>query len=139
MPTPTLPTLSSETTTRGIRIRVTPSFLPDQSGEGEFWQGRRYVFAYRIRISNEGDCRAKLISRHWVIVDADGERHEVRGEGVIGHQPDLAPGEAFEYTSYCPLPTPWGTMEGEYQMLDEHGEHFDAAISRFYLVAPLPE
>ena len=134
----TAPHLSSQTTTRGIRIHVTPTFLPEQSGESptESWQGRRYVFAYRISIANEGPVRAKLLSRHWIIVDADGEKHEVRGEGVIGLQPDLAPGQAFEYTSYCPLPTPWGTMEGEFTMQDEHGELFEAAIARFYLVSP---
>jgi len=69
-------------------------------------------------------------------VDADGEKHEVRGEGVIGHQPDLAPGQAFEYTSYCPLPTPWGTMEGEYTMQDEHGDLFEAAIGGFIWSRP---
>jgi ApaG protein len=127
----------SDTTTRGIRVRVAPKFLPEQSGEGEAWQGRRYVFAYHIRIANEGERRAKLLSRHWVIVDADGEQHEVRGEGVVGHQPDLAPGQAFEYTSYCPIATPWGTMEGEYTMENELGERFDVAIGRFYLVSPL--
>ena len=121
---------------RGIRIHVTPSFLPNQSGEGEFWQGRRYVFSYHIKISNEGTLRAELISRlTWTIVDAEGERSEVRGEGVVGHQPDLAPGQAFEYTSYCPLQTPWGTMEGEFQMIDERGEPFEAIIARFYLVS----
>jgi ApaG protein len=130
---------SSETVTRGIRVHVTPTFLPEQSGEGEAWEGRRYVFAYAIRISNESAIRAKLLSRHWVIVDADGERHEVRGEGVVGHQPDLAPGQAFEYTSYCPLPTPWGTMEGEYTMQNEQGELFEIAIGRFYLVSTSEE
>src|SRR3954468_8565309 len=122
MPSPALHSLASETTTRGIRIRVVPSFVPEQSGESESWEGRRYVFSYNIRISNEGSVRAQLLSRHWTIVDADGERHEVRGQGVVGHQPDLAPGQAFEYSSYCPLTTPWGTMEGEYTMQDEHGE-----------------
>lgn len=138
MPTPALHQLASDTTTRGLRVRVVPSFLPEQSGESESWQGRRYVFAYKVRISNEGAARTKLLSRHWVIVDADGERHEVHGEGVVGHQPDLAPGQAFEYSSYCPLTTPWGTMEGEFQMQDEHGERFDALISRFYLVSGEP-
>ncbi|MBX3357491.1 MAG: Co2+/Mg2+ efflux protein ApaG [Phycisphaeraceae bacterium] len=128
--------LGSDTTTRGIRITVTPRFLPEQSGEGESWQGRRWVFAYDIRITNDGAIRAKLLSRHWLIVDSDGERHEVRGEGVVGHQPDLAPGEFFEYTSSCPLGTPWGTMEGEYQFEDAHGEKFDAIVGRFFLVSP---
>ena len=128
--------LGSEVTTRGFRVTVRPSYLPEQSGTAEAWQGRRYVFAYQVRISNEGSVRAQLLSRHWVIVDAEGERHEVRGEGVVGHQPELAPGESFEYSSYCPLSTPWGTMEGEYLLVDEFGERFEIEIARFYLVAP---
>jgi ApaG protein len=136
MPSSSVSEHGSEAVTRGIRVRVIPHFEPDQSGEGESWQGRRYVFSYRIHISNEGWLRARLISRHWIIVDADGERHEVRGEGVVGHQPNIEPGQFFEYSSYCPLATPWGTMEGSYQFEDELGARFDAAIARFYLVAP---
>jgi ApaG protein len=111
--------------------------MPEQSGESpsEAWRGKRYVFAYKIRISNEGASRAQLLERHWAIVDADGEHHEVRGEGVVGHQPDLAPGQAFEYSSYCPLTTPWGTMEGEYVMEGEDGERFEIGVGRFFLVA----
>ena len=127
----------SEALTHGFRVTVVPTCMPEESGESasEAWRGRRYVFAYKIRISNEGTRRAKLLDRHWVIVDADGEKHEVRGEGVVGHQPDLAPGQAFEYASYCPLQTSWGTMEGEYTMVGEDGERFEIAIARFYLVA----
>jgi ApaG protein len=128
--------LGSEVVTRGMRVTVRPKFLPEQSGTGDSWRGQMYVFAYAIRITNLGESRARLLTRHWIIVDAEGERHEVRGEGVVGHQPDLAPGESFEYSSYCPLTTSWGTMEGEYQFEDEHGQRFDVAIGRFYLVAP---
>jgi ApaG protein len=135
MTTSTSKATGSEAITRGIRVQVTPTFVPGQSGEGETWQGQRYMFSYHVKISNEGASRAKLLSRHWAIVDADGERHDVRGDGVIGHQPDLAPGQAFEYTSYCPITTPWGTMEGEFTMQDEQGGLFEAAIARFYLVS----
>jgi ApaG protein len=143
-PDPRPPT-GSEALTRGLRVHVTPRFLPEESGdvvEGgggngstEAWKGRRYVFAYHIRITNESPARVRLLSRHWIIVDADGERHEVRGQGVIGLQPDLAPGQSFQYESFCPLPTPWGTMEGEYLMENETGERFQIQIGRFFLVA----
>jgi ApaG protein len=73
---------------------------------------------------------------HWMIVDGEGERKEVHGEGVVGHFPDLSPGEFFEYTSFCPLEYPWGTMEGTYEFVDENGEHFEAVIGRFFLVSP---
>jgi ApaG protein len=127
----------SEALTHGFRVTVTPTYMPEESGESptEAWRGKRYVFAYRIRITNEGERRAQLLDRHWVIVDADGERHEVHGEGVVGHQPTLAPGQAFEYSSYCPLATPWGTMEGEFIMQGDDGERFEIDIGRFYLVA----
>jgi ApaG protein len=125
----------STATTRGVRIDVAPRFLPEQSGEDESWKGRRYLFAYRIRITNEGDQAVQLLSRHWRIVDADGEERHVRGDGVVGHQPHLLPGHAFEYESYCPLLTPWGTMEGEYTMRTADGEEFAARIARFYLVS----
>jgi ApaG protein len=124
--------MGSVTLTRGVRVAVSPAFMPEQSDA----DSGRYVFGYRIRISNESDRRVRLLSRRWVIVDAEGERREVEGEGVIGQQPDLAPGESFMYGSYCPLPTAWGTMEGEYRMRAEDGEEFFAAIGRFYLAAP---
>lgn len=128
---------ASEAVTHGFRVTVAPSYRPEESGESttEAWRGRRYVFAYQIKISNEGARRAQLLGRHWTIVDADGEAHEVRGEGVVGHQPTLAPGQAFEYSSYCPLATPWGTMEGKYLMEGEDGERFEIDVGRFYLVA----
>jgi ApaG protein len=126
----------SDVTTQGFRVQVRPAYLPEQSGEGEAWKGRRYVFSYTIRVTNQSNRGAKLLSRQWIIVDADGERHEVRGEGVVGRQPDIAPGQEFEYSSYCPLQTPWGTMEGSYSMRGDGGEEFQIAIGRFYLVAP---
>lgn len=123
--------IGSEAVTEGIRIVVTPRYLAAESSPDE----RRYVFAYHVRISNEGDRRAVLRSRHWTIVDAHGHRRNVEGPGVIGEFPDLAPGEHFEYASYCPLETPWGTMEGAYLMERESGEQFDALVKRFYLVS----
>jgi ApaG protein len=127
----------SEAVTRGIRVAVHPRFIPEQSGAvpGESWRGRHYVFAYTIRISNEGRQTVRLLERRWRIVDADGDEREVRGEGVVGQQPVLEPGRSFEYSSFCPLATPWGTMEGEYLMEDDKGDRFDVRIARFYLVA----
>lgn len=123
--------------TRGFRVDVTPEFRPDQSRPD---QGR-WVFGYRIRVTNTGAETAQLLSRHWIIVDADGERHEVAGDGVVGQQPHLPPGAHFEYESYCPLQTPWGTMEGEFTMQPETpegakpAEPFLIRVERFYLVS----
>jgi ApaG protein len=100
----------SDCTTQGVRVEVTPEFLRDQ---GEVDSGR-YLFAYRIRITNVGERVVQLLRRHWTIVDADGDTREVVGDGVVGRQPLLEPGESFEYASYCPLGTRWGTMEGWY-------------------------
>ncbi|MEM7518134.1 MAG: Co2+/Mg2+ efflux protein ApaG [Planctomycetota bacterium] len=125
-------------TTEGIRVRVAAQYAPDQSDPEE----REWFFAYRVILSNEGDERAVLRSRHWIIVDADGERHDVKGPGVVGEHPDLSPGDRFEYMSGCPLSTPWGTMEGNFRMVREDGREFDAKVGRFFLaegVAPLSE
>lgn len=122
----------SDTVTQGIRVIVEPHYLPAQSAPDE----GKYAFGYRVTISNIGERRAKLVERHWIIVDGDGERHETGGPGVVGHTPDLAPGETFTYESFCPLPTEWGTMEGSYTMQREDGVRFDAAIGRFFLVMP---
>jgi ApaG protein len=122
----------SDTTTRGIRVQVQSRYLADQSSPGE----DRYLFAYHIRISNEGDTRAQLVSRHWVINDADGHIEHVEGPGVVGEQPVLGPGEAFEYTSFCPLRTAVGSMHGTYQMVTTEGEEFDADIAPFTLATP---
>ncbi|MCA9285630.1 MAG: Co2+/Mg2+ efflux protein ApaG, partial [Phycisphaerales bacterium] len=121
----------SETVTNGIRVTVRPQYMARESSPAT----DQYVFAYHITIRNEGQHKAQLKSRHWVIVDAEGQRHDVHGEGVVGHTPTLAPGETFEYASYCPLTTPWGTMEGEYLMEREDGQPFSASIGRFFLVS----
>lgn len=115
-------------------VEVTPNafFLPDQSDE----DNDQYVFAYTIRITNRGSVGVKLISRHWIITDAEGKVHEVRGMGVVGAQPELAPGESFEYTSGSSLETMMGTMVGTYQMLAEDGTRFDAQIPTFTLSVP---
>jgi ApaG protein len=94
-----------------------------------------YDFAYTITIANTGDAPAQLISRHWIILDSDNHREEVRGLGVVGHQPLLQPGEAFEYTSGCRLRTPTGTMEGSYRFVTGEGQPFDVPIPRFVLDA----
>lgn len=118
--------------TRGIRVEVSPSFVPDHSDP----TARRYVFAYRIRITNYGTVPARLMSRRWHIVDSHGTPEEVKGEGVVGAQPRLNAGQSHEYSSFCPLRTPWGTMEGAYTFMDDQGEEFEVSIGRFYLVSP---
>lgn len=123
----------SETVTRGIRILVRPRFLPEQSDSGT----GQYLFAYHVTIRNEGHETVQLISRHWVITNGEGKVEEVRGPGVVGHQPVLAPGEEFQYTSGCPLATPVGTMHGEFNMIvAETREAFDARINPFRLAVP---
>lgn len=121
----------SQTETRGVRVVVHPAFIPEQSDAA----ARQFLFSYRIRITNTSAAPAKLLSRHWVIVDAHGEREEVRGPGVVGQQPRLEPGQSFEYSSFSQLRTPWGTMEGDYQFQRDDGSIFDVAIGRFYLVS----
>jgi ApaG protein len=113
-----------------ITISTRTTYLPDQSGEG------KYVFAYTISIVNSGSVAARLISRHWVITDAEESVQEVRGEGVVGNQPYLRPGEGFEYTSGTSIDTPVGTMHGSYQMLADDGTEFDAKIPQFTLSIP---
>ena len=122
----------SDTTTNGIRVQVTSRYLRDRSvpQNHDFW------FAYFIRISNIGDETAQLVSRHWVITNADGEQEEVRGEGVVGQQPVLAPGAYYDYNSFCNLKTPVGTMHGEYTLIKASGESFEANIAPFTLAVP---
>lgn len=122
----------SDTTTRGVRIQVKSVFVPERSSEDDDY----YFFAYRVRISNVGDEMVQLVSRHWVITDADGKSEEVRGPGVVGEQPLLRSGQSFEYTSFCPLSTPVGSMHGSYQMIGEDEELFDAKIEPFGLAVP---
>ena len=114
-----------------IDVRVVPRYLPEQSDPLQ----ENYGFAYTITLSNLGEAPAQLISRHWIILDADGHREEVRGLGVVGQQPLIKPGEGFEYTSGCRLHTPTGTMEGSYRFVREDGESFDVPIPRFVLDA----
>lgn len=115
-----------------IRVDVSTHFLDEQS-EPEL---DRYVFSYTITIANLGDVAASLLSRHWVITDANGKVQEVRGDGVVGEQPRLNPGEQFRYSSGTVLETPVGSMEGSYQMLAEDGIRFDAPIAPFTLAVP---
>lgn len=115
-----------------IEISIRTDFLPDQSDEAN----NRYVFTYTIAISNTGTGLAQLISRHWIITDAHEQTQEVKGLGVVGHQPMLQPGERFEYTSGCVLETPVGTMRGSYQMVAEDGSPFDVDIPEFVLAVP---
>ena len=115
-----------------IDVNVQSRFLPEQSTPEE----GRFVFAYTIRIHNSGQVPARLISRHWLITDGNGKIQEVRGEGVVGEQPWLRPGEDFEYTSGAVLETGMGTMQGSYQMLADDGTEFDASIAPFTLSVP---
>jgi ApaG protein len=115
-----------------INVSVNTAYLPDQSDPSS----DRYVFAYTITIANTGTVAAQLISRHWVITDAENVTQEVKGLGVVGEQPLLHPGESFEYTSGTAMATPVGTMRGSYQMVAEDGNKFDAEIPQFTLSMP---
>jgi ApaG protein len=130
--TPTPKTYTSEATTRGIRIEVESTYLSGQSSPRD----SHYLFAYHVRISNVGSETAQLVSREWIITSADGEVERVKGPGVVGETPVLPPGGAFEYTSYCPLKTTVGSMQGTYQMVTGGGEKFDANIAPFTLAVP---
>ncbi len=123
---------SSEAVTNGIKVRVQPEFIPD----GSVHVDAKYVWSYRITIINESGEWVKLLSRHWVIINANGEKEEVTGEGVVGYTPELKPGDSFTYSSFCPLNTPWGTMEGSYQMRRQDGTMFEATVERFFLLSP---
>lgn len=118
--------------TPSILVEPTAEYLADKSDP----IAGRYVFAYRIRIRNAGDVPAQLVSRHWIITDGDGQQEEVMGQGVVGEQPWIAPGETFEYSSGCAIPTPFGTMHGSYQMLTGDDTTFRAEIPEFFLVGP---
>jgi ApaG protein len=115
-----------------IGIDVKTAYLDEQSEPRE----RRYVFAYTITIRNEGQVAARLMTRHWIITDADGRVQEVRGDGVVGEQPHLEPGQGFRYSSGAVIETPVGVMHGSYQMLADDGERFDAPITPFRLAKP---
>jgi len=130
MPTPEM----SDTTTHGICVAATAYFLPEESDPDD----RKFLFGYTIVIKNDGDQAAQLISRYWLIIDGSGRQDEVRGPGVVGQTPRLEPGQAYKYQSFCPLKTPWGTMEGEYEMRRDDGTTFKAKIGRFYLASAQP-
>lgn len=119
-------------TTRGVRVVVTPRFLPSESDP----ERGRFFWAYTVRIENTGEETVQLLSRHWIITDGLNRVEEIRGPGVVGEQPTLRRGERFEYTSGCPLSTPSGAMRGAYQMRGEAGEAFEAVIPEFSLHRP---
>lgn len=123
----------STAVTEGIRVDVTPRYLPEASEPA----AGRWMFAYDVTLTNESDLAVQLLNRHWVITDGENRRQEVRGPGVVGQQPVLAPGARFRYSSGCPLPTPVGTMHGSYELCRiDSGERFLARIAPFRLAAP---
>lgn len=124
---------TSEARTRGVMVEVQSRYVREKSNPAK----NQWFFAYEIRISNVGSDVVQLLNRHWIITDANGHVEEVKGPGVVGDQPVLAPGESYEYTSFCPLTTPFGTMEGSYQMVTDSGASFDAAIAQFALSEPM--
>ena len=115
-----------------IDIKVLPAYIADQSDP----KSNHYVFSYTVTITNNGSTSAKLLTRHWIITDGDGQTQEVKGDGVIGEQPHLKPGEGFQYTSGTFMNTPFGTMHGSYQMVSVAGEQFNADIPSFQLSVP---
>lgn len=116
----------------GIKVHVKSEYLADQSNPDE----SRYVFAYHVRITNAGQQPARLLTRHWIIMDGEARVQEVRGDGVVGEQPQLAPGTTYEYSSGAVLETPVGSMHGSYGMIDEDGQRFEAPIPAFTLAIP---
>lgn len=120
-------------TTRGVTVRVSVSFLPEQSEP----EKGRWFWAYHVRVENDSDMAVQLMSRTWEIADSRGGRHRVAGEGVVGEQPVIAPGASYDYVSGCPLTTPTGWMQGSYTMVGEDGSSFPVAIPKFALTAPV--
>lgn len=123
---------TSEAVTSSVRVEVQSQYAPERSQPFQ----NQWFFYYTIRITNEGDETVQLLSRHWIITDATDHTEEVKGPGVVGEQPVLSPGESFQYTSGCPLPTSTGVMRGTYQMVSEHGDQFDVEIAPFALREP---
>ena len=119
-------------TTKGISVRVSVSYLAEQSAPSS----GRWFWSYHVRIENGSKRSVQLLSRSWHILDGRGTLHEVRGEGVVGEMPLIAPGASFDYVSGCPLNTPTGSMSGSYHMIDEDGTVFDVTVPRFALVGP---
>ena len=131
--TPTMKGHSDEVT-NGVRVRAAACYMEEESDPSM----HKFLFGYRIRFDNEGEKTVQLLSRHWVIVDAQGRREEVRGAGVVGEQPTLEPGESYEYTSGCPLKTEWGTMEGTYLFRVDDEDQFEVNVGRFFLAPNVP-
>lgn len=123
---------SSDAETSGVRVQVRARYSPEHSNA----PASRWFFLYTIRISNQGDTAVQLLNRHWTIVDGTGRTEEVHGPGVVGEQPLLEPGQAFEYTSGCPLPTPFGSMAGTFDMQRTDGTQFEAEVGLFQLIQP---
>lgn len=124
--------MTSESSSPKIRVDVETSYVEEQSDPRD----KRFVFSYTITIRNEGPVSARLLTRHWIITDANGNVKEMRGDGVVGEQPYLKPGQGFRYSSGAIIETPVGTMQGSYQMLADDGQHFDAPIAPFRLAMP---
>lgn len=123
---------TSTAVTRDVRVRVQCEYAPERSNPA----AHHWFFVYTITITNEGDQTVQLMTRHWVITDGDNRVEEVRGPGVVGQQPVLGPGQSFTYSSGCALPTPFGVMEGTYQVVTTSGEQFDVRIASFALSEP---
>ena len=123
---------TSEAVTNGVRVEVESKYHPERSAPFQ----QHFFFSYTIRVTNLGERRVKLISRHWIITDETGGVEHVKGDGVVGEQPELGPGEAFQYTSFATIKTPNGTMRGTYQMKPGNGEQFDVEIAPFALKEP---
>ncbi|MDB5702692.1 MAG: apaG [Sphingomonadales bacterium] len=119
--------------TRGVTVRVSVSYLPEQSNPS----GARWFWAYHIRIENDGVMAVQLMTRHWIISDGRGNKHEVEGDGVVGEQPVIAPGASYDYVSGCPLSTPSGSMVGSFGMVGEDGSTFDVTVPHFELLTPV--
>jgi ApaG protein len=123
---------SSQAVTHNVRVEVESQYAPHHSEPLQ----QQWIFHYTVRITNEGDASVQLLSRHWIISDATGHTEETKGPGVVGEYPNLAPGESFQYTSWCQLKTSTGVMRGTYQMVSKGGEHFDVEIAPFALHEP---
>jgi ApaG protein len=121
-----------ETITRDVRVQVRSEYLDSRSNPDQGY----FFFAYHVTISNEGEHRVQLLTRHWIITDANGHVEDIKGAGVVGEQPVLKPGDNFHYTSFCPLPTSFGNMRGSYQVANDKGELYDVEIPMFTLAHP---
>jgi ApaG protein len=127
-----MPAMTGDMANPRIRVEVETAYLEEQSDPRD----RRFVFSYTITIRNDGPVPARLLTRHWIITDANGNVKETRGDGVVGEQPYLKPGQGFRYSSGAVIETPVGTMQGSYQMVADDGQKFDAPIAPFRLAMP---